>query len=372
MRNPRIDLLRGLSILLVLLHHFNIAYRLRDTSLAGPAGWPALHAVVRNGNYAVTMFFVVSGYLITANADRRWGGLRNVRAGTFYRYRAARIMPCVLLLLLAVGILAAAGVDIFRDRAEFGAPVPFWLAGLASLTFWTNVLMSRAGWFNYALCVQWSLSIEEAFYLSFPILCRLLGRERHLLAAWGAFIAIGPIWRLTHQASEYEELNSYLSCFDGIALGCCAAVLDRHFRLPVRWLRPLQGLAVLAMAWFYLARPIAETAVAGVSLMALGTAILLIGQDRPVQPAAPPAAIFGPLRQCGRLSYELYLFHLVVLGLLRTAWRPEATVGDAKLALLAAYLVLSAALAVLVSRCYSDPLNRRLRAGASGLSFRPS
>ena len=161
-------------------------------------------------------------------------------------------------------------------------------------------------------------------------------------------------------------------CFDGIAFGCCAAVLDRHLRLPVRCLRPLQGLIALAMAAFYLATPIGDTAVYGVSLMALGTAIVLIGQDRPVRPAAPPAAISGPLRRCGRLSYELYMFHLVVLGLLRTVWRPEAAVGDAKLALLAAYLVLSAALAVLVSRCYSDPLARRLRGGASGLSFRLS
>lgn len=50
-RDRRIDLIRGVSILLVLLHHFNNAYRLDDTPLARAVGWEAVHAVVRNGTY---------------------------------------------------------------------------------------------------------------------------------------------------------------------------------------------------------------------------------------------------------------------------------------------------------------------------------
>lgn len=359
MRSARIDTMRGVSIVLVLLHHFNIAYSLRDTVIAQLVGWDALHAVVRNGNYAVTMFFAISGFLITENADRRWGGLSNIRLSTFYLYRAARILPCLLLLLLIVNILAAAGIAIFRNQPEFGGPVPLWLVDVASLTFWMNVLMSYAGWLNYVLCVQWSLSIEEVFYLSFPILCLLLRRDAFLLLAWAVFIVVGPIWRATHQLSEYTELNSYLSCFDGIAFGCCAAVLGKCIVLPARFAAPALFFVAACMACFYLWESIADNAVYGVTLMALGTAALLI-----LQKSAGPAKanrMFALLRLNGRLSYELYLFHLVSLALLRTIWLPETISPSAKPLLLAAYLTLSLVSAALISRQYSEPLNRRIR-----------
>jgi peptidoglycan/LPS O-acetylase OafA/YrhL len=264
------------------------------------------------------------------------------------------------LLLLVVNILAAIGIAIFQNRPEFGGPVSFWIVDLASLTFWMNVLMSYSGWLNYVLCVQWSLSIEEVFYLSFPILCLLLRRENRLLVAWSIFIAAGPVWRATHQLSEYTELNAYLSCFDGIAFGCCAAVLNKRIVLPPWSTLPCRVIVIAAMSFFYLYAPIGETAVYGVTLMAFGTAVLLILQAQAAD--AKPGAASAWLRFCGRLSYELYLFHLVILGGLRTIWPPDATAGSAKMFLLAGYLALSVLFAIAISRAYSEPLNRRIRA----------
>jgi peptidoglycan/LPS O-acetylase OafA/YrhL len=100
-------------------------------------------------------------------------------------------------------------------------------------------------------------------------------------------------------------------------------------------------------------------AVYGVTLMEFGAATLLVVDSSAAQ--AGKAAVLSPVRFCGRLSYELYLFHLVILGGIRTLWPPGMTAGDGKLSLLAVYLALSAIVAGLIGRFYAGPLNRLLR-----------
>ncbi len=365
LRNKRFDLIRGVSILLVLFHHFNIAYRLDDTALARAFGWEAVRAVARNGNYGVTMFFVVSGFLITLNARRRWGELGRVGARAFYSLRAARILPCLLLLLLVVDALALAGFGVFQNRSPDGGgpgPVPYWLSHLAALTSWMNVLVGRAGWFSYPLGILWSLSVEEAFYLAFPLACLVLRTDVRLAAFWAMFIVLGPAWRLAHQGNEAAWLYAYPACFDGIAIGCCTALLAERVALRGRATAALQVAIIAGMAFLYLWRPIAQTNVLGVTLMALGTAVLLLGaHGSPTGPVLERSRALGALGWLGRLSYELYLFHLVVLGGMRVAFPSRIVAGDGKLLLLAAYLALSGALAALVARFYAEPLNRGLR-----------
>ena len=372
-RNTWIDLLRGVSIILVLLHHFNIPYRLDDTALSQLFGWPAVHAMARNGNYGVTMFFVISGYLITSNAQIRWGTLSNINANVFYRLRVARIMPSLLLLLAAVNILAAMGLTLFQNHPENGPPVSFWLVNFASLTFWMNILMAtRVGWVNYALGILWSLSVEEVFYLSFPIAC-LLKRTAFLVVFWSVFIVIGPIWRVLHQDNEAQFLYSYLASFDGIAIGCCTALLASHTTLHGRWMAPAGAFVALAMAVFYLVLPINVTNVYGVTLMALGTAfLLLLAHNRRADVPVDRTRIFAMLAWFGRLSYELYLFHLIVLGLIRSAYPVESVAGNEKLVLLVVYLSCAALLAAIVSRAYSEPLNRAIRSSLNVRRAQPA
>ena len=193
-RDDGIDTLRGLSILLVLLHHFNIAYPLRDTLLAGLPGWPLPQAIARNGNYGVTIFFVISGFLITRNALERWGRLDAIRPASFWLLRLARILPTLALTLLAVDALALAGLPLFGNRADSG--VSLWTTNAAALGAWMNVLVIRAGWINYALGVMWSLSVEMAFYLLFPLACAWLRRDARLLALAALLIVAGPLYRL--------------------------------------------------------------------------------------------------------------------------------------------------------------------------------
>lgn len=145
-RNRRIDILRGIAILLVLFHHFCIAYPLGHSALATLLTPEGVRAVARNGNYGVTLFFVISGFLITSNALARWGSLAAIQARTFYRFRIARIVPCLLLLLALVNGLALAGIPIFATHIPGLSPLAAMLrANLAALTFSTNVFIAHYG-----------------------------------------------------------------------------------------------------------------------------------------------------------------------------------------------------------------------------------
>ncbi len=361
-RNMRIDLMRGISILLVLFHHFNIAYSLDDTALSRIFGWDIIRTVARNGNYGVTMFFVISGYLITANANCRWNGLANIHIKDFYGLRAARILPCLFLLLFSVDMLALTGIEIFQNHSPKGTLPSFWTVNLASLTFWMNVLISRYGWINYPLGVLWSLSVEEVFYLTFPVLCITLRRESRLVFFWIVIIVIGPLYRFMHQGAEGGFLYAYFACFDGIAIGCCAALLAKRVSLHCPKFTILQAIVIIAMVSLYLFRPIGQTNVLGVTAMALGTALLLVGTyHRPSSLFFERSRTVAVLGWFGKLSYELYLFHLIVLGAMRSIFSPRAVTGDEKLVLLVCFLLFSAGLSVLIARLYAEPLNRNIR-----------
>jgi len=112
-RSGVIDVLRGLSIALVLLNHVNM--RLFLAKLPYWQGLPeALHdARVWNGQNGVQIFFALSGYLITSTSLRRWGALSSIRVREFYALRFARIAP----LLLIIGVMGMAYVFSLSDVA---------------------------------------------------------------------------------------------------------------------------------------------------------------------------------------------------------------------------------------------------------------
>lgn len=79
-RNARIDFLRGAAIACVLILHFTLAFGLVNSPLGDLLGADAIKAIAFNGNYGVTIFFVISGYLITSGIVKRWGSLRQIDA----------------------------------------------------------------------------------------------------------------------------------------------------------------------------------------------------------------------------------------------------------------------------------------------------
>ena len=101
-RNFKIDLLRGFSIIFVILLHLNIRVAFNGTALGEMIPRQIYNLLFWSGIYGVEIFFTISGFLITLTALRRYGAPGNVRPADFYKNRAARIAP-LLLLLLAVG-----------------------------------------------------------------------------------------------------------------------------------------------------------------------------------------------------------------------------------------------------------------------------
>jgi peptidoglycan/LPS O-acetylase OafA/YrhL len=360
-RSSRIDFLRGVAIGTVLLLHFSLSYGLVHSPLElllRPA-WIA--AAVNNGNYGVTMFFVISGFLITSNNLARHGHLRDVDLRQFYAFRFARIIPPLLLALILVVPLGLMGVPSFNNSVH-GQALPasfFLLVTLSLLTFWHNVLMQQVGWFNYCLNIYWSLSVEEVFYLTFPLACRLLRRNSLIIALCCAFILGAPFYRAWHRDDELFYECGYLGCFDAIAVGCLVALLSQNNalrRMPLRAAR-IVAAAVLVVTYF---AGIEGHEVFGFSIIALCTGVLLIqAYDAPAEKTRsfPVRAVAW----MGRHSYELYLFHGIVLGGLRN-WIPKGTMPWAwKLPLFVVFVGVATALAALVARYYAEPLNARLR-----------
>jgi peptidoglycan/LPS O-acetylase OafA/YrhL len=241
-----IDLLRGLAIFFVLMNHINI--RLLGADVLYTRFLPAqlVHLLVWNGQLGVQMFFAVSGFLITSITLRRWGLLAQVNLPGFYRLRFARIAPLLLLLLAVLSGLHFAGIHHFVVPADMGG---LGRALLAALTFHVNVLEAHRGYLPGNWDILWSLSVEEVFYLFFPIVCRVFGRSKLLFAVLFGLVVLGPFARTVFaHGNEIWEEYSYLGGMEGIALGCLTALMISRVRLSPRalWILGGGGAAIVA------------------------------------------------------------------------------------------------------------------------------
>ena len=359
-RNGYIDGLRALAICSVLILHFALSYGLKQSPLGLlPAG--VVRALGQHGNYGVTIFFTISGFLITSNVLQRWGSLDRIDLRSFYALRAARILPPLLTALAVIVVLGCLGLPSFdnTDGDHVSPATPFVLGVGSVLTFSHNVLMQSEGYFNYCLNVYWSLSVEEMFYLLMPLCCLLLRRQWLFVLGCLVVIGAGPFYRAAHADNEIYYMYGYLACFDAIAIGCLAALLTRRVTLAAAPSRVLRWGALLVMGAVYL-RGFSGAEAWGFTAMALATAAFLLGAS-PVGAATGGRRWSAPWRWLGRNSYELYLYHIIVLAALRDTVEKAQLDYATRLPLLVLFVALSCAMAALVARYVSEPANRSLR-----------
>jgi len=356
---PGIDLLRGLSIVAVVLHHINLRIHFHDSVIGKLLGRATDRVLFWSGYYGVCVFFVISGFLITTWSLKRWGSLRQIERRQFYVMRFARIVPCLAGLLVLLSILDRAGVPRFiinKQHTSLGRAL------LAALTFHINWLEAQRGYLPANWDVLWSLSIEEVFYLGFPLVCLLTKKRRVFVCILGVFTVSGPSARvLSH--NEYWRDNGYLSGMDAIAIGCVAALFATRFPLTSSVRRVLKWTGALVVAFATLCKPWANNLGLykhglDVTAIALGTAMMLVcfGQE---QKQGGRATAW--LRWFGRNSYEIYLTHMMaIFALLPIAQRFGR---NGQLAPLWYLLMIAASglLGAAIARFFSEPLNRKLR-----------
>lgn len=364
-RNLKIDVLRGLSIIFVILLHLNIRVPFNTTELGEIVPKALYKLLFWSGFYGVSIFFVVSGFLITTSALKRWGSLTEVKLWDFYKMRFARIFPLLTLLLLVLSLFDVVGVEGFVVGSNNDATLPMSL--LSAFTFSINWYEMAVGYLPGAWDILWSLSIEEVFYVLFPIVCLVIRKERSFVFFMVLFIVVAPLFRtMVFADNELGDRNN-LACMDGIALGCIAALVANRKSFKPSSLLVMQILgwamfgAVMLMRTTLYELGISKVGL-NVTLMSIGVALLLICWHK--QYEAGRNRVAGALSWLGffgRNSYEVYLTHMFVVmaGVALFEYCGEPT--EWCWLLYVGVLVLSGVLGEVVAKYFSNPLNGYLR-----------
>lgn len=316
---PALDGLRAVAVLVVLLVH------------AFPAQLPG-------GHMGVDIFFALSGFLITNLLAEEFRSSGTIRLGKFYMRRFLRLVPALLLLLTCYEL------TLYLECQAAGRPYPT----RQHLFEFGQVAMYFSNWtraFGYhptgPLAHSWSLSIEEQYYLIWPLLLffALLRYRRHagrLVLVGVASALMASIWRgyLSFHASPERIYNGLDTRADILILGSCAGLamhqygtaistwVQRHRRMVQAGLllATLGMLPILFNVYWY--DPLLGRLVLPLNAVLFPILVLVIvaAGDMPgLRWLTRPSLVF-----VGKISYGLYLWHFPLFMF----WMPKLGLGQ--------------------------------------------
>jgi peptidoglycan/LPS O-acetylase OafA/YrhL len=329
---PELDVLRFFAFLMVFLSHVvpgdeaffaqaHIPPALADLLIAMSAG----------GAFGVDLFFALSSFLITTLLLREWKANGHVDVRSFYVRRILRIWPLYFVFLCVVGPLVDA-----RVPGE-SMPLKYVLAFALLAGNWACVLW---GYPHSVSGPLWSISIEEQFYLAWPLVMRRW--IQHLASVASVLLAVSFITRLylVFSGAQHPQIwCNTLARLDPIACGALLAVHAERRQIALtpalRAMLLVSGCAVLTIAGRY-GNFIGNRALITYPAVTAASTALILGtlglQIHPGRISIPRA-----LTYLGRISYGLYVFHwmfVVVCGV-AAANGPVARPARALAALLA-------------------------------------
>ena len=303
---PSLDGLRGMCIAAVVLFHV--------CAMSGLGGW------FRGGFIGVSVFFTLSGFLITSLLLREHAASGTIRLRTFWARRIRRLWPASLVAVIAVVVLSAVGTLSARSSDAIAAA---W-----NITNWhviaggeEHLLQTIVG----PLGPTWSLAVEEQFYLVLALLLvaiTRLPRARHALTAVSLVGMVVPVV-LSNSITDWQptlEFHTVLRMPELFA-GVLLAVWMRTDRAP----RPTRAAAdamvaggSLALIGLFLFADYTPPWLlrGGYVVVALTTVLVIVGLLQRGRSAT--AFSTWPLRPLGVISYSLYLVHWPVVLVLTT------------------------------------------------------
>jgi len=320
---PELDGLRAISVLFVVSQHMHDRVW----------GWLA-------GGLGVVVFFVLSGYLITTLALREESHRGSVSLAAFYIRRSFRIFPLYYVILMAYCILIfVLHIDYDRKAPTLRGAMPWYLLYMQEVPFFYGLVdgdgvMQRV---NIPLYQSWSLGIEEKFYLVWPLLAFALWRGKRatrVVGTIGLTLAFGLV-----PIVAQGPFGSCLFPYYYITIGCLCALLLQN-RLSREYLRPLGNgiwvyLALMFVLVVHFLHPWLRLFRSGDARLltysadvvyALAVALFLMSVvlgDGVVQRALR----WPPLVFIGKMSYGIYLVHLLTLNVAEKAvnrlWPPQ-------------------------------------------------